>query len=150
MNLFCCGIFVAQQAVGRLILLNLGEASCRGIEAVVGVVVVTLADLAKQHCARAGLNGEVVIQPLIDVDAFARSQTNLSSGGDGVLVAVAKRVGECNDILHRGKRLCRVARLLEVGKVERVFQLDFHIKRLCGIGQHPEPADMILRIVDQS
>ena len=43
-SIFCSRILVAEQAVGRLILLDGGKAAHRRIEAVVGIVIVALAD----------------------------------------------------------------------------------------------------------
>ena len=45
--LVCGRVFVAQQAVGRLILLNSGEATNRGIEPVVSIIVIALTDLTQ-------------------------------------------------------------------------------------------------------
>ena len=46
-SVLCCRIFVAEQAVGRLVLLDFWEAADWGIEAVVRIVVVALTDLAQ-------------------------------------------------------------------------------------------------------
>ena len=46
-SVLCCRIFVAEQAVGRLVLLDFWEAADWGIEAVVGIIVVALTDLAQ-------------------------------------------------------------------------------------------------------
>ena len=46
-SVLCCRIFVAEQAVGRLVLLDFWEAADWGIEAVVRIVVVALADLTQ-------------------------------------------------------------------------------------------------------
>lgn len=80
-SVFCCRVFVAEKSVGRLVLLDFRETADRRVEAVVGVVVVALADLAEQDGAGAGLDGEVVVQVLRDVDALARGQTDLRAAG---------------------------------------------------------------------
>ena len=72
-----------------LVFFDGGEAADRRVEAVVGVVVVALTDLAEQDGAGAGLDVEVVVQVLRDVDALARGQTDLRAGRDGICLAVA-------------------------------------------------------------
>ena len=90
MNLLSSGILGAEQAVGSLVLLDGGEAAHGGIEAVVVGIIVALADLTQQHIAGAGLHLEVVVQELGDVDGLTGGQTDLGTGGDGVLAAVGK------------------------------------------------------------
>ncbi|KAF5034990.1 hypothetical protein DSECCO2_590350 [anaerobic digester metagenome] len=51
--LLCRRIFIAEQTIGLFVLLNGGEAPNRLIKAVIGMVVVALADLAQQHGAAA-------------------------------------------------------------------------------------------------
>ena len=70
-----------------------------GIKAVVGVVVVALADFAEQDGAGAGLDVEVVVQVLRDVNALARGQADLRAGRDGICLAVAvdSHVGDLVD-----------------------------------------------------
>ena len=77
----CRRILVAQQAIGGLILLDGGEAPGRRVEVVVGVVVIALADLADEHRAGAGLDVEVVVEPLGDGQAHAGLQLHLGAGG---------------------------------------------------------------------
>ena len=55
-SVFCRRILIAEQPVRQLIFLDLRKTANRRIEAVVGVVVVALADLAQQDGTSAGLN----------------------------------------------------------------------------------------------
>ena len=64
------------------------ETGPRGIEAVIRIVVVALADLAQQNVTRAGFYFKIVVQPLLDVDGFAGRQADLGAGRDGVGAAV--------------------------------------------------------------
>ena len=84
LSLLCRRILVAEQPVGRLVLLDGGEAAHRRVEAVIRVVVVALADLSQEDRPAAGLHREVVIQPLLDMDALAGGQADLRPGVDGV------------------------------------------------------------------
>ena len=69
-------------------LLDSGEAADRRVEAVVRLVVVALAHLAQQHRPGAGLDLEIVVEVLPDVDALARREAHLRARGDGVAVPV--------------------------------------------------------------
>ena len=82
-------ILIAQQTVRRFVFFDLREAADRRVEAVVGVVVAALADLAKQDGAGARLDREVVVHSLRDPEAFARTQTDLRARGNRALQAVA-------------------------------------------------------------
>ena len=82
-------ILIAQQTVRRFVFFDLREAADRRVEAVVGVVVAALADLAEQNGAGARLDREVVVHSLRDPEAFARTQTDLRARGNRALQAVA-------------------------------------------------------------
>ena len=82
--LLCCWVLAAQKPVRRFVLFDLGKSPHGWVEAVVRIVVVALADLAEQHVAGTGLDGKIVIQPLIDENALARGETNLRSGGNRI------------------------------------------------------------------
>ena len=87
--LLCCRrILIATQPVRRLIFLDLRKTANRRIEAVVGVVVVALADLAQQDGSSAGLNRKIMIQALINENAFTGFQTDLRPGRNGIAFAV--------------------------------------------------------------
>ena len=60
------------------------ETGPRGIEAVIRIVVVALADLAQQNVTRAGFYFKIVVQPLLDMDGFAGRQADLGAGRNGV------------------------------------------------------------------
>ena len=103
LSLLCRRILVAEQPVGRLVLLDGGEAAHRRVEAVIRVVVVALADLSQEDRPAAGLHREVVIQPLLDMDALAGGQADLRPGVDGVgaPIGVDGDVGLIVDLLVR-------------------------------------------------
>ena len=77
------------------------ETGPRGIEAVIRIVVVALADIAQQNVTRAGFYFKIVVQPLLDVDGFAGRQADLGAGRDGVGTAVGmdRDVGCVVDLL---------------------------------------------------
>ena len=78
---FSCWILVAEQTIGGFIFFNLREASDGRVEAVIRIIVVALADLAKQDGAGALFHGKVVVHPLRDPEAFARTQPDLRARG---------------------------------------------------------------------
>ena len=82
-------ILVAEQAVGRLVLLDFWEAADWGIEAVIRIVVVALADLAQQNSAGTGFDLEIMIHVLLDMDALTRRELHLRSSRHGIGSAVA-------------------------------------------------------------
>ena len=82
-------ILVAEQTVRCFVLLDLRETSDRRIEAIVGVVVVALADFAQQDGAGGGFDLEIVVHILLDMNALARRELDLRSSGDNVGSAVA-------------------------------------------------------------
>ena len=88
-------ILVAEQAVGRLVLLDFWEAADWGIEAIVGVVVVALADFAQQDSAGTGFDLEIMIHILLDMDALTRCQAHLRSSRNciGSAIAVDGHIG---------------------------------------------------------
>ena len=73
------------------------------MEAVIRVVVVALADLSQEDRPAAGLHREVVIQPLLDVDALARGEPDLGSCRNRVSVPIGvdSDVGVVVDFLIR-------------------------------------------------
>ena len=87
-HLFCLRILVAEQTVRCFILLDLRESSHLLIETVIHVIVVALADLTQQDGTSAGLNRKIMIQPLINENAFTRFQPDLRSGRNGIAFAV--------------------------------------------------------------
>ena len=66
----CCRIFVAKQSIGGLVLLDFGETTDGRIEAVVGIIIITLADFTQQNRAGAFFYREVVVQELLHMDAL--------------------------------------------------------------------------------
>ena len=66
-------IFIAQESIRGFVFFYCRETSHWRIESVVGVVVITLADLTQQDRATSWFNRKIVIQPLLDKDTFARS-----------------------------------------------------------------------------
>ena len=87
--LLCLGILVAQQAVGRLVLFNGGEAAYRGIETVVSIIIVTLADFTQQNWSCALFDGEVMIQILLHMNAFSRGKADLCAGRNSVCFSIS-------------------------------------------------------------
>lgn len=87
--LFCFRILVAEQTVRCFVLLDLRETANGRIEAIVGVVVVALADLTQQNSTRARFNLEIVIHILLDMDALARCELHLRPGRDSISSAIA-------------------------------------------------------------
>ena len=85
----CGRVFVAQQAVGRLVFFDFGEAADGLVKAVVGVIVVALADLADEDWAGAGLDvkGVVLVGP--KGDTLTGLEPDLGAGGDVPAPAVA-------------------------------------------------------------
>ena len=81
------------------------------LEAVVRVVVVALADLPQQNRAGALFHGEVVVQPLLDVDALAGGEAHPRSRRDnvGTAIGVDGDVGLVNvETTHsHSAKLCR-------------------------------------------
>ena len=69
-NLLCCGVFVAEQTVGSFVFLNGGEAAYMRIEAVIGVIVVALADFTQQHRTCTFFDGEIVVEILLNMNTF--------------------------------------------------------------------------------
>ena len=65
----CGGVFRAEQAIRRFVLLDGGEAAYGRLEAVVQGVVVYLAHLPQQHRPRARQQGEIVVEPGIAAPA---------------------------------------------------------------------------------
>ena len=100
---FSCWILVAEQTIGGFIFFNLREASDGRVEAVIRIIVVALADLAKQDGAGALFHGKVVVHPLRDPEALTRAQADLRAGGNRALqtVAVDDHVGFIVDLLVR-------------------------------------------------
>ena len=88
-SVLCCRIFVAEQAVGRLVLLDFWEAADWGIEAVVRIVVVALADFAQKNSDGNGFDLEIMIHVLLDMDALTRRQAHLRSGRNRIGSAIA-------------------------------------------------------------
>ena len=78
----------------------------KGYEVSAYIPGVALADFAEQDGAGAGLDVEVVVQVLRDVDALARGQADLRAGRDGIGLAVAVdgHVGD-SVVLIRGGRV---------------------------------------------
>ena len=87
-QLFCGGIFGAEQAVGSFVLLNRGETAHRRIEAVIVRVVVALAYFANQDGACARLDFKIMIHTGLDGNAHPRLQLYLRSGGNLVSASV--------------------------------------------------------------
>ena len=84
-----CRILVAEQAVRRFIFFDLRETTHRRIEAIVGVVVVALADFAQKNSAGTGFDLEIMIHVLLDMDALTRRQAHLRSGRNRIGSAIA-------------------------------------------------------------
>ena len=95
----CFRIFVAKQTIGRLILLDFGEATRVPFKAVVTFVVVGHADLAQKHVSRAGLDLKIVVESLGDENALAGSQADLGACGNHSLVSVGDD-GDVGDLVN--------------------------------------------------
>lgn len=104
-SLFGSRVLIAEQAVRRLILFDGGESAYRRIKAIVGIVIVALADFAKQHRSGSLLHREIVVHIPLNVNALTESQTNLSTGRNVIGTAVCRHRSRCS-----GSALCSAHR----------------------------------------
>ena len=88
-------ILVAEQTIGGFVFFNLWEPADWGIEAVIRIVVVALADFAQQNSAGTGFDLEIMIHVLLDMDALTRRQAHLRSSRNciGSAIAVDGHIG---------------------------------------------------------
>ena len=70
MQLFCLGILVTKQPIRSFIFFNGGKTANRGIESIVGVVIVALGHFTQQHGSCALLYREIVVEELLNVNAL--------------------------------------------------------------------------------
>lgn len=79
MSLFlrCRRVFIAQKTVWRLVFLNFRETTYWRLEAVVGIVIVTLADFSDQDCTCSRFYFKIMVHSLHNADAHSRFQADL-------------------------------------------------------------------------
>ena len=100
--LYCFGVFVTKKSVRRLVLLYLGETN--GVlfsEAVIVIIIVTLAYLTKKHRARTRLHLEVMV---FSIARFTTSASRIPLKSQNVYNKIAFRHAESNFFLRFVKK----------------------------------------------